>query len=317
VVATLTLAVCAHQAQDCIGACLDSVRRQTLPPDEVIVCVHEMSDPTVAVAQSYGARVIASHGTGLFESRNAVLAACTTDYLAFTDADCVLVPEWVAVAKEVLDAHPEAAAGTGRHPPAGPPTFASWVHHMWFLVETRATGETDGVIGGNSYFRVDALRRIGGWLHLPGHSNAEDVYISMTLRRAGFKIWFDERAAAQHRYEPGFWNLMQKSVRMGAGIVVMMRAAGFRDGLWWYTLAIPVLALTCLAGLVAMPFSPLPGAILAAMPPLLTLAYLTWSFRSFSRALPRWLARWIVIWPYSWGIVKGLTASLPRAIPNT
>ena len=311
--ATLTLAVCAHQAEKCIGACLQSIRAQTVPPDEVIVCVHELSDPTAAVAESHGARVIASHGVGLFQSRNAVLAACTTEYLAFTDADCVLVPEWVEAAKHVLDTHPEVAAGTGRHPSVGPRTFASWLHHMWFLVETRTTGETDGVVGGNSYFRAEALRKVGGWLDLPGHSNAEDVYISMALSKAGYKIWFEERVAAQHHYETSFPNLMRKSVRMGKGIVIMMRAAGLRGGLWWYTLAIPVLALIFLSGLALMLFRPLAGLAVCCMPLILTLAYLTASFRSFARAFPRWLARWIVIWPYSIGILQGLIEPIPES----
>ncbi len=309
--ATLTLAICAHRAESIIGACLASVARQTVPPDALMVCVHEESDPTAEVARGLGAQVIASHGTGLFESRNAVLRACTTDYLAFTDADCVLVPEWVERAKAVLDTHPEVAAGTGRHPAVGEATFASWLHHMWFLVETRRTGETDGVIGGNSYFRTQALRDIGGWLDLRGYSNAEDVYISETLRRAGHRIWFEEGVAAQHRYEPRFGALMRKSVRMGEGIVMMMRAAGWRNGLWWYTLAIPVLALMLVFGACLALGWPWPGLTIMAVPLAATLAYLAFSFGSLAKALPRWFARWILIWPYAYGIVKGLVK--PRA----
>ena len=315
--ATLTLAVCAHHAQDCIGACLESIRRQTVPPDEVVVCVHEFDDPTVEVARSYGAHVMASHGTGLFESRNAVLAACTTDYLAFTDADCVLAPEWVERAKQALDAHPEVAAGTGRHPAIGSRTFASWLHHMWFLVETRSCGETDGVIGGNSYFRTEALRKVGGWLNLPGHSNAEDVYISISLRRAGYRIWFEESVVAQHHYEPDFVNLMRKGVRMGKGIVIMMRAAGWRGTLWWYTLTIPFVALMLVVGLLLMPLSFFAGLVLSAVALAGTLLYLAYTMRSFRKALPRWLARWVVIWPYSWGIVRGLAEPLPAGKTKT
>lgn len=310
--ATLTLAVCAHQAQHCIGACIESIQRQTVPPDEVIVCVHEMSDPTVAVVQSYGIRVIASQGVGLFQSRNAVLNICTTDYLAFTDADCVLVPQWVENAKRVLDTHPDMAAGTGRHPAVGPRTFASWLHHMWFLVETRTTGETDGVLGGNSYFRTSALRAVGGWIDLPGYSNAEDVYISIRLREAGFHIWFEESVAAQHHYETNFLSLMRKSVRMGKGITVMMRAAHIRNGLWWYTLTIPAVAALFVLGLVLAVFSPPLGLTLCALPLVGTLAYLTQSFRSFRKALPRWAARWILIWPYSLGILTGLVNRIEK-----
>jgi len=309
---TLTLAICARNAQHIIGECLESIVNQTVPPDEIIVAVDDLSDPTVAAAEPYGARVIASNATGLYEARNAVLAGCRTDYVAFTDADCRLAPQWVELAKDVLDRRPNVAAGTGRHPAVGPRTLASWLHHMWFLVETRRTGETDGVIGGNSFFRVDALRRVGGWLKLPRHSAAEDVYISKALRDAGYQIWFEEGCAANHHYETSLISLWRKSVMMGKDIVVMMRVAGWRGPLWWYTLAIPVLAAMLPAGLVLTALDARLGLTLAAAPLALTLVYLTASFRSIATALPRWLARWAVIWPYSWGILKGLITKIPR-----
>ncbi len=309
---TLTLAICARNAQDIIGDCLESICRQTVAPDEIIVAVDELSDATVAVAERFGARVIASDATGLYEARNAVLEACTTDYLAFTDADCILVPEWVEKAKHVLDTKDNVAAGTGRHPPVGVRNFASWLHHMWYVVETRNTGETDGVIGGNSFFRTSALRDVGGWLNLPRHSAAEDVYISEALRRAGHAIWFEEGVAAQHHYEtrlPGLW---RKSVMMGKDIVVMMRAAGWKGSLWWYTLAIPLVLDALIISFMLLPFFPLLAGSLSASILLGSYLFFAFKFRSPAKAFPRWIARWILIWPYSWGILKGLGSPIPE-----
>lgn len=309
--ATLTLAICARNAQDIIGDCLASIARQTVTPDEVLVAVDELTDPTADVGRKFGARVIASNATGLYEARNAVLDACTTDYLAFTDADCELVPEWVENVKRVLDTRPAIAAGTGRHPPAETRNFTAWLHHMWFIVETESTGESNGIIGGNSYFRTQHLRDIGGWLRLPRHSAAEDVYIATALRKAGYRIWFEERAAVRHRYETRFRGLMRKAVMMGKDIVVMMRAAGWRDGLWYYTLAIPVLAAMVPSGFLIAFAAPVPGVCIAVLPLLATLVFLVFRFRSLTTALPRWIARWVVIWPYAWGIVQGLLTSIP------
>ena len=308
---TLTLAICARNAQGIIGNCLESIRRQTVAPDEVMVALDSLDDPTAEVARKFDARVIASNATGLYEARNAVLDACTTDYLAFTDADCELVPEWVALARKVLDERPDIAAGTGRHPPIGMRNLAGWLHHMWFLVETRDTGETDGVIGGNSYFRTDALREVGGWLKLPRHSAAEDVYISKALRNAGYTIWFEEGAAVQHHYETRMQGLWKKSVMMGKDIVVMHRAARWFDSLWWYTLVIPVILAVFILGLLLALAAPGAGLLVAALPLLATLVYLTARFGSLKAAFPRWVARWVLIWPYSWGILQGLVAPIP------
>ena len=313
----LTLAICARNAQDIIGDCLESIQQQTVPPDEVLVALDDLDDPTAQVAERYGARVIASHATGLYEARNAVLDACTTEYLAFTDADCVLVPEWVETAKRVLDTHPDVAAGTGRHPPLGKGNFAAWLHHMWYVVETLGTGETDGVIGGNSYFRTQALRDVGGWLDLPRHSAAEDLYISGALRRAGHRIWFDENAAARHHYETSLLGLWRKSAMMGKDIVVMMRVAGWYGRLFWFTVAIPFVAMTMLFALVLFPIDPQKALAIIAALLIASLAFFSIKFRSLRVALPRWAARWILIWPYSWGIVEGLRTPLPSSSKET
>ncbi|GMV99494.1 MAG: hypothetical protein AMXMBFR84_06330 [Candidatus Hydrogenedentota bacterium] len=316
---SLTLAICARNAESIIGNCLRSIAEQTVPPEAIIVAVDNLSDPTAAVASSFGARVIASDATGLYEARNAVLAECRTEYLAFTDADCVLAPVWVERMKQVLDSRADVAAVTGRHPPIGPRNLAAWLHHMWFLVETRDTGETDGVIGGNSAFRMAALAEVGGWLRLPGHSAAEDVYVSMALRKAGWKIWFEADAAVHHHYETRLKGLWRKAVMMGKDIVVMLRAAGWYEGLWWYTLVIPILAATFLSGIALAFLNPLIGLATAALPLIATFAYLTVQFNSISKAAPRWIARWIIIWPYSWGILKGLLTPIPgnaRPTPN-
>jgi hypothetical protein len=191
---------------------------------------------------------------------------------------------------------------------------------MWFIVETERTGYTQGIIGGNSYFRTGALRETGGWLNLPRHSAAEDVYIALALQRAGHRIWFEEGAAVQHNYETRFRGLMRKAQMMGKDIAVMMRACGFRGGLWYYTLAIPLLAAMLPVGLLLAIFNSTIGATMAAFPLVLTLLFLTMRFRSITAAFPRWLARWIVIWPYAYGILKGLVVPIPpharRPLPS-
>lgn len=309
--ATMTLAICARNASEIIGRCLESIQRQTVAPDHVLVAVDDADDPTAAAAREFGAEVIVTHSTGLYEARNAVLNACTTEYLAFTDADCTLVPDWVQRAKAVLDANKDIAAGTGRHPPNGKRTLASWLHHMWYVVETERTGETGHVIGGNSYFRTQALRDVGGWLNLRGHSAAEDMYISEALRRAAYRVWFEEAVAAEHAYETRLVGLWRKAVMMGRDIVVMLRAAGWYESLWWYTLAIPVMALVFLAGIALALVVPVAGLVVAAAPLFASYLFLAIRFRNLAAAFPRWLARWVLIWPYSWGILQGLAARIP------
>ena len=63
---TLTLAICARNAQDIIGDCLESIHGQTVKPDEVVVAVDDLSDPTAETAKRFGAKIIVSNATIIF-----------------------------------------------------------------------------------------------------------------------------------------------------------------------------------------------------------------------------------------------------------
>lgn len=306
----LTLAISANNSAHIIRSTFESIRAQSVPPDEVFLVVDTPGDNTIPVGEEYGARIWINDKGQLYHARNTALDHCETEILAFTDDDCVLDPDWVKVAKEILSTRPEVAAGTGPHPPIGNRNFVSWLHHMWFVVETKTTGYTNGVIGGNSYFRTEALRSVGGWL--PARLlAAEDVYISRKILEAGKRIWFDSRSIASHKYKSNLRSFCRSAVMMGRDITVMMRLAGVRDFLWWYTLSIPAAGILFAAGLVAGLFAPA-GWVLSGTVLLGSLGFLAWSFRSFRKALPRWAARWFFLWPYSYGILKGLTANAKR-----
>ncbi|MFH0921519.1 MAG: glycosyltransferase [Fibrobacterota bacterium] len=312
---TLTLAICAKNAADVAETCFESIRGQAEAPDAVMVVVDDTGDTTIPLAKRFGYAVVLNPGKKLYHARNAALAACTTDLLAFTDADCILDRDWVRVIKRVFAEHPEVDAGTGRHPMIGRHNFVSWVHHQWYVVETRKTGYTDGVIGGNSYFRAAALRTVGGWLPV-ALLGAEDVYISKKLTASGRKIWFDECAVVAHHYRKDFEGFWRQSVMMGRDIVLMMRVADIRDGLWTYTLLIPLLAITGFLSLALACESVFPGALLLLLVAGASLFYCRVQFGSLDAAVPRWAARWIIIWPYSYGIIKGLFEKPPLPDPK-
>lgn len=302
----ITVAVCARNAEKHIADCLESINNQTVKPAHVFVIDDHSTDATAEIARRLRARVIMNEGHQLYDGRNTTLKYCDTEALAFTDADCIPDEKWVENIMHVFQTR-DVAGGSGRHPPFGSYGFAGWIHHMWFLVETEKTGYTGGIIGGNCYFRTDALKEVGGWISLP-FSNAEDVYIAKKLTDAGYRVWFDEKIIARHKYTNNFADLMKKAAKAGEAITVMMKVTGCRDGLWWYTLVIPVVAVTGIGALILLLVSIKAGLIAVALVFGGSLGYLCYRFKSLTKAIPRFFARWILIWPYSLGIVYGLIA---------
>jgi glycosyltransferase involved in cell wall biosynthesis len=69
---TISTIVCAYNEADYIGPCLQSLRHQTRPPDEILVVNNASTDETVAIATSVaGVRVIDEPRKGLVGAREA------------------------------------------------------------------------------------------------------------------------------------------------------------------------------------------------------------------------------------------------------
>jgi tetratricopeptide (TPR) repeat protein len=117
--------------------------------DEIVVVDTGSSDETVAIARSFGARVIEREWTGSFaEARNTSFDAAGGDWVLYLDADEVLVAEDAPLLREL----------TGR----------TW-REAFYLIETNHTGELgDGTAVTHNalrLFRNRAEYRFEGRLH--------------------------------------------------------------------------------------------------------------------------------------------------------
>jgi glycosyltransferase involved in cell wall biosynthesis len=88
----------AWNAATTIGDTLSALARQAgAPAHEVIVVDDGSSDTTASIAAAAGARVLSTGGgRGPGAARNVGAAAASAPLLAFTDADCIPEPDWLA-----------------------------------------------------------------------------------------------------------------------------------------------------------------------------------------------------------------------------
>ena len=113
----VTIIIPVWNSPDLIAKCLDAIRRQTYPADrfETLVIDNGSTDGTAAVVGRYAfATLLSEPKPGSYNARNNGLRHARGDYFAFTDADCVPEPGWLAAAVAAARANPTAGICAGR-----------------------------------------------------------------------------------------------------------------------------------------------------------------------------------------------------------
>lgn len=111
---SLTVIVPAHNEEEGLPATLESLLRQTVPADRVIVIDDGSTDRTGEVAEAFGVTVLTPPRNlgSKAKAQNHALPHCDTDLVLAVDADTVLAPDYIELIKPAFD-DPEVAVAAG------------------------------------------------------------------------------------------------------------------------------------------------------------------------------------------------------------
>ena len=169
----ISVIICTHNRARLLANALTTICEQTLDCTEyeVIVVDNHSSDDTAAVTHSFAARYPNVHycfepQQGLSHARNRGWREAKGAYVAYIDDDCKVPPEWLTVAKELINAVSPGILG-------GPAlAFYDTPKPAWFQdsyeshIQQQSAGplEPDQYISGmNMLFDKALLGRIGGF----------------------------------------------------------------------------------------------------------------------------------------------------------
>jgi glycosyltransferase involved in cell wall biosynthesis len=106
---TFSVIVAAYQVADVVADALESIRRQTAPPWEVIVCDDGSTDALEDALAPYRDEIVflrIGHG-GEAAAKNAAAARASGDFVVILDADDVYLPERLEALTELANARPD------------------------------------------------------------------------------------------------------------------------------------------------------------------------------------------------------------------
>jgi glycosyltransferase involved in cell wall biosynthesis len=109
--ASVAVVVPVHDDPGRLARCLDGLAAQTVACE--VVVVDDGSAPALRpdLTGRRGVRLVEQANAGSYAARNAGLATTATDVVAFTDADCLPAPEWLARGLAVLQGGADVVAG--------------------------------------------------------------------------------------------------------------------------------------------------------------------------------------------------------------
>lgn len=235
----------AHNEESTIAAAVDGLLAQTCRPDRIVVVADNCTDRTAAVAVEHGAEVVVTTGNtdkkagALNQTLDTVLPTLDDDgFVLVTDADSVLVPDFLAAALcEFDDPNVGAVGGVFRGEPGC--GLLGALQRMEYSRYARELARKDRVwvlTGTATLHRAGVLRLVAACrgTSLPGvrgdvyHRGAltEDMEVTLAVKALGYRLSSPTACVVLTEVMPTWAALFRQRVRWQRGALENLRTYG-------------------------------------------------------------------------------------------
>lgn len=207
---------------DHLRRCLEALRKQTTPADQILVGVRSDDTLTPEVIREFDSvlpvRAVEVRGVGVVGSMNSCLVECADEWIVLLDDDVEIPPHWIATMLRHARSRPNVVGASGRDMLMDYPEMRRTeplvedvgnVH--WF---GRVTGghhhgggmprQVQVLRGSNCLFRGDFLRKCGfeSGLRGKGAQVNWELALGLQARAQGLKMIFDPTVRIIHNVAP-------------------------------------------------------------------------------------------------------------------
>jgi cellulose synthase/poly-beta-1,6-N-acetylglucosamine synthase-like glycosyltransferase len=242
----------AHNEAAPIKETINSLRRQTHPPDEIIVVSDNSIDATDDRSMLHGAKVLvtvrnnARKAGALNQALRKVLPTLTDDDLVLVmDADSQLAPAWIESAIDALEDDREVGGVSGSYTGEPGPGLLRQLQRNEFVRASRLVRRRADLwvlSGTGTMFRVPVLREVARerGRRLPGTpgeyydstSITEDYEITLALKTLGYRCLCPPGCTAVTELMPTWQHLFRQRLRWQSGTLRALRRYGFTHATW-------------------------------------------------------------------------------------
>jgi glycosyltransferase involved in cell wall biosynthesis/GT2 family glycosyltransferase len=248
---TISVVICAFTADrlEVMGEAVDSLRRQTVAPREVVLVIDHAPELLEEVRRLWpDLKIVANRERqGLSGARNTGVEEAGGEVVAFLDDDAIAAPDWLARLAAAYADPDVLGAGGSVHPrwvegkPGWFPSEFDWVIGCTHSGMPRETEPVRNLVGANMSFRRGPLLEVGGFSHdlgrvgtLPVGCEETDLSIRVHQRWPTAEILYDPAAEVEHVVPPARGKIsyfLDRCRAEGRSKAVLTGMVGSDDGL--------------------------------------------------------------------------------------
>jgi glycosyltransferase involved in cell wall biosynthesis len=219
----LSFVVPAKNEESTIRLCLESILKEMIQGDQLIVVDNGSTDKTIAIVKSFSnVLLLEKPDTSVGGLRNEGARVAGGDILGFIDADCVIRPGWRHKVIHSLRTPNVAATGAKYSLPKHP----HWIEMAWFSQRRKSSGEVKYINSGNLAVKRDIFFQAGGFDE--SLITGEDAEFCWRLRSSALLVWEDPEIIAIHLGNPkDVLNFYKKQRWHGLGMFGTFRVFWF------------------------------------------------------------------------------------------
>ncbi len=242
---SISLIIPTFNSASTLKACLESIKKQTLQPDEIIIADGHSTDETIEIAKNFNCIVVLEEGGTRAAACNVALGIAKGNIIAFTDSDVITKEDWLAKLVEGFsNQHPvEIACVTGpniEYPneslfgKAVSGVYNTFLGGSWseqvksiFKKEERYVQSAAGC---NVAYKREILDEV-----LPFNESlltAEDTDINFKLIQKGYYLYFTPEAIVYHQRPQTHRSFRKKSEKYAIGKIQFFRIHKTGIELW-------------------------------------------------------------------------------------
>lgn len=223
---SVTVVIPTYNDEDTLEACLDSLESLDYPSINNIIIVDGYSDDrTVKIAEDYDCKIIFEDKGTISYARELGVEESKSEFIAFTDADCVVPEDWLSTLITHFDDEGKVAAVGGPNiTPEDDSTFAKSVGDVLSLLsgagarygfEGKETQEIYHNPTCNVVYRREIIEEVGGFNH--DLITVDDEEMDYRIQRQGYTILYTPDAEVLHYRRPSWKSFTKMGYRYGIG----------------------------------------------------------------------------------------------------